>query len=193
MRIRIFLMTVLVLLSSLTFSQSLDEGIWQLQNPSVANRSEMMGFEKDSRFSYVVCILGSGSQSKFKGIYNLTGNSLTLFFEDGTTAAFILVWVNANKIELVSNDKIMYYAKSLSPEDHFLQNAINGINQRSNFNSGTHDIYQDAPKTCGVCLGVGRCNVCRGTGVYSAYGYSSQCSACEGTGKCWKCQGTGKK
>ncbi len=46
---------------------------------------------------------------------------------------------------------------------------------------------------CYACFGTGICRVCRGTGTYSNYGYSSQCKACGGTGKCHRCHGTGKE
>ncbi|MDR3724213.1 MAG: hypothetical protein P4K83_06960 [Terracidiphilus sp.] len=44
---------------------------------------------------------------------------------------------------------------------------------------------------CYACHGLGRCPVCKGSGRYSNYGYSSICSACKGSGKCYRCGGSG--
>jgi hypothetical protein len=49
------------------------------------------------------------------------------------------------------------------------------------------------PELCYTCHGLGRCEVCRGSGIYSMYGQSSVCSGCDGDGKCWHCHGSGKQ
>ena len=54
-------------------------------------------------------------------------------------------------------------------------------------------VYGQQPELCGVCYGLGSCNICDGTGRYSNYGTTSDCNACKGSGDCWKCGGTGSK
>jgi len=62
-----------------------------------------------------------------------------------------------------------------------------------NTNSSGSVNNDNKPQLCYTCHGTGRCVVCGGSGIYSAYGYSSACSACNGSGKCWHCYGSGKQ
>ena len=49
------------------------------------------------------------------------------------------------------------------------------------------------PEQCLACQGLGSCNICDGSGLYSYLGVTTDCNACGGSGACWKCGGSGYK
>jgi len=192
----VFIIAVLLLIGSnkaksTTWEEFLNETggtIWQLQNPP-AETNLMLGFFKkeDGSNSFIKSEgdMGTGQISQSRGKYKLSGKDLILTYADGSVVTYTLVFINSNKIDLVSNGITFHYARSNSAEDTWNRSAP--INTPS-YNGGSSGYV-----ACYTCLGTGSCKVCGGSGIYSNYGNSTPCSACYGTGKCWHCHGSGQQ
>lgn len=103
-----------------------------------------------------------------------SGEKLVITYPDGTSYYWIYV-------------PLQNYNTFMTPS--WMDNILPIVNDNQFDLPNSTEQY----KVCYTCRGHGRCVVCGGSGVYSAYGFSSTCSACSGTGKCWHCQGSGKQ
>ena len=187
-----FLITLSILLLfgyNLSYAQSpnLCRIGWQLQNPSPATVSMMIGFNNKGEYNWTATNLATKEQSSGKGSYVLNGDKLYMQVSEDNTVIFIINWFSTTKMSLTYNDNKYIYAVIGSYEDHFMQNLLNSQNSGSYYN--TTPTTQPKSHTCYTCNGTGSCTVCRGSGYYSMYGYGGTCSACSGTGKCWGCGG----
>lgn len=186
--------------ASVSFAQSFTGTTWQLQNPSVMSNSEMLLFTSDSTFSYLVTDLTTGKSTTERGMYEVSYNSLTLKFDDGS-ASFALTWLTNTKIKLSDENNYLVFAVILSADDYYMQNytnyVINGSSSSGTYNnvSPGYNSGSSRSQTCYTCYGTGRCKICSGTGRSPGiYGQpSSPCSACGSSGKCWHCYGSGKQ
>ncbi len=202
---------ILFILCSSTFSQSLENAMWQLQNPAVAMNSELIGFSENNQFTCTDRNLANNQQSCLQGTFQLSEDNLAITVND-KTIAYALTWITQNKIALSANGVTLVYAKACSPDDHFLQNCLNGISGYSggsyNQNDNTDNNIQPSKRKCGYCEGTGQCPYCNSLGqskacVQNMYGVTCsdpyciaknhRCKHCGGTHICQSCNGTGSK
>jgi hypothetical protein len=161
----------LLFISISLFSQSLTGYLWQLQNPTKALVSELIGFDTDI-FTYMSVDLNSIETSALNGTYKITDDKIILKFETGKKKIYKMTWINVNKVILSNNQTCLTYVKFKTSEDYFMK-----YQQSSN-----------KDKKCKFCSGTNLCPVCEGIGIFSASDYSSPCAACGATGKCYKCK-----
>lgn len=157
--------------------------VWQLQNPSPASISLMIGFTSKGEYTCVSTNLSNYEQSSSKGTFILNDHDLTIKINNDVNV-FILTWYSTTKMSLNYKGYNYIYAVVNSSDDHFMENLLN--------NSGKYSENSQSTK-CYTCYGSGKCQVCKGSGYYSAYGYGGKCTACNGSGKCWHCNGSGNQ
>jgi len=183
----IMLTFYLLMFCDSVYSQSLASTLWQLQNPSIASNNEALAFEKNNEFSYSIWNMVTMIKSTEKGIYQLLGDKLILTFKD-RIVEFTIIWKKPTLIYLYYNANTDIYASIFSTDDQFMKNYLRIKDDPIVNSTNERDV------TCYTCFGTGSCKVCGGTGIYSAYGYSSDCTACAmKRGKCWHCLGSGKQ
>ena len=124
-------------------------------------------------------------------VYAVQGNMAVMFYFQSKSNG-ILNYYNQNYGTLLIAEYCLSYIMPNGQTVMFFANSGSG-------NSGTYSSKTYSPnkiatyELCYTCHGTGRCTVCKGSGIYSNYGYSDTCSACSGTGKCWHCYGSGKQ
>jgi hypothetical protein len=199
-RISIFVILTGLFLCSPLFSQNLNIGIWQLQNPDTYSNNEMVSFNADSAtFCYSTCNLLTGQITPLRGVFTLSGNYLTLTFNNNQgSSKFFLTWINQNKMVLSVNNRNLIFGLVGTYEDQFMTNYFNGIYSTGTYSGssygGSNSGGGSSNQICYTCHGTGTCNVCHGSGGVSYYGQPrTTCSACGGDGKCWHCHGTRKQ
>lgn len=123
-------------------------------------------------------------------VYAVQGNMAVMFYFQSKSSG-ILNYYNQNYGTLLIAEYCLSYIMPNGQTVMFFANS-------SGSSSGTYTPRTSTTTTqsyelCYTCHGTGRCTVCKGSGIYSNYGYSDTCSACNGTGKCWHCYGSGKQ
>ena len=122
-------------------------------------------------------------------VYAVQGNMAVTFYYKSYICG-ILNYYNQNYGTLLIASHCMSYILPNGQTVMFYPSSANTYTPSDgSYSSPKSTSYE----LCYTCHGTGRCEVCKGSGIYSNYGHSSTCSACEGTGKCWHCYGSGKQ
>lgn len=189
----IFIILSGLLICSSVFSQGIERGMWQLQNPGQPYMNSIVTFKRGV-FNNTMLNMTNEQSRQAIGSYNLSGSVLVIVINN-TRYVYNLKWYSQNKFSLSNNQGTLIYAQSNSSADQYFANYMNwyGMNGGGLNSSSGGGNSSNRYEVCGTCRGTGRCKVCGGSGTYSGYGNSSPCSACNATGKCWKCRGTGNK
>jgi hypothetical protein len=162
----------LLIISSSLSAQSFAGYMWQLQNPTNKNTSELMGFDTDY-FTYMSIDLATRQTLVLTGTYKISSDKKTieLKFETGEKFTYQLTWWGKNKATLENSSTTLLYVKFRTREDRFMEYR--------------HKHKDLVSEECSLCLGSDICQSCQGTGIYISKDFTCPCAACGATGKCW--------
>jgi len=190
---RFFFLAILWLfVVNIIYSQMLEGGVWQWQNPPSINISSLITFKSGSISNSTTDLLTNQS-NKVSGTYKHSGSSLLVTI-DNTKYNYSISWINKNKLILSDGENKLICAKVGTTDDTYFQRYMAWYIGGGSY--GGSNSTPSKSEICYTCRGIGRCIVCEGMGKWKnsfAPFEWHECSACEGTGKCWHCYGSGKQ